>query len=242
MAATSALSLSLSPAKRHLLALFALIALLVGLAIPQLTTAHAAGTFLRYHRGYSVQRGWLCYGWANGAYHCTTHWRVIGGRFISLHPSWVPSQGPQSAPAPSGSPSAGSLPLRTAICQWCSTGYGAYGASWGAVRGYAFGNCTAGAAAFAGYIPAGLGNAKDWLWNAQRRGMPTGSQPRVGATAVFQPFIQGAGNLGHVGNVVGVYGNGWFMIREEFFSWNGGGYDRVDYRYVHTGYGVDFIF
>jgi hypothetical protein len=60
------------------------------------TTASAA-TWLRFHRGYSVQGSWLCYGWSSGTYHCTQHWYKSNGRYISLNARWVPSQGAVAA-------------------------------------------------------------------------------------------------------------------------------------------------
>jgi surface antigen len=87
-----------------------------------------------------------------------------------------------------------------------------------------------------------LGMARDWIANARARGMRTGYSPAVGATAVFQPGVQGAGSGGHVGHVVQILSGGWFIISEMNFAWNGGGWGRVDYRYVHTGSGVAFIY
>ena len=87
-----------------------------------------------------------------------------------------------------------------------------------------------------------LGMARDWIANARARGMRTGYSPAVGATAVFQPGVQGAGGGGHVGHVVQILSGGWFVISEMNFYWNGGGWGRVDYRYVHTGSGVAFIY
>lgn len=87
-----------------------------------------------------------------------------------------------------------------------------------------------------------LGMARDWIANARARGMSTGYSPSVGATAVFQPGVQGAGSGGHVGHVVQILSGGWFIISEMNFYWNGGGWGRVDYRYVHTGSGVAFIY
>lgn len=87
-----------------------------------------------------------------------------------------------------------------------------------------------------------LGMASQWITNARARGMRTGSTPSVGATVVFQPGVQGAGGGGHVGHVVAILSNGWFIISEMNFYWNGGGWGRVDYRYVHTGSGVAFIY
>ncbi len=60
-------------------------------------TAQASGG-LQYHRGYTLQNGWYCYGWANGAYHCTHHWvRTRSGRIISHNPAWVPNYGEAAA-------------------------------------------------------------------------------------------------------------------------------------------------
>lgn len=63
-------------------------------------TADAAG-WLRYHRGYSIQGSWYCYGWSNGVYHCTHHWhRTASGRVISDNHAWVPNYGTtEAAPA-----------------------------------------------------------------------------------------------------------------------------------------------
>ncbi len=87
-----------------------------------------------------------------------------------------------------------------------------------------------------------LGMAYQWIANARAKGMRTGYSPAVGATAVFQPGVQGAGGGGHVGHVVQILSGGWFVISEMNFTWNGGGWGRVDYRYVHTGSGVAFIY
>ena len=111
-----------TPLTRVLLALFLAAGLLTALALPITASAHAAP--LRYRRGYSVQGSWLCYGWVNGAYHCTQHWRVSGGRYVSLNPTWVPSQGPASAP----------------VAPTVRRGGG------GNTAGYPFGQCTWGAA------------------------------------------------------------------------------------------------
>lgn len=227
-----------------LAATFALLLTLAAVSAP----VSARGRRLYYHPGYSVQGNWLCYGWRSGAFHCTQHWSRRNGRFLSRNPSWVPSQGstarPQSvvtrnvAPAP---PSGG-LGLRTPIAQWGRTGYSAYTAWWGG-DGYAFGNCTAGARFLSGnHIPTGLGNAANWANAARARGMATGWTPRVGATVVFSPGVQGASSIGHVGHVVGVYSNGWFMMAAENDYFDGGGFNRIDYRYAHSGSGVQFIY
>ena len=89
----------------------------------------------------------------------------------------------------------------------------------------------------------GLGNAAyQWAFNAHKHGFRTGSVPVVGATVIFQPWVQGAWGAGHAAHVEAVYSGGWFLISEMNFYWNGGGWDRVDYRYAHTGSGVSFIY
>jgi len=87
-----------------------------------------------------------------------------------------------------------------------------------------------------------LGMADAWAANARSRGLSVGSSPRVGATAVFQPGVQGAGGSGHVGHVEAILSGGWFIMSEMNFTWNGGGWGRVDWRYVHVGSGVSFIY
>lgn len=87
-----------------------------------------------------------------------------------------------------------------------------------------------------------MGNAQYWASVAATRGYGVGSAPAAGATAVFQPGVQGAGGAGHVAHVIAVYPSGWFLISEMNFYWNGGGWGRIDYRFAHTGWGVSFIY
>ena len=232
----------------------------LGLAVVSLQSipsAHAA-TALRYQRGYYLDNGWYCYGWASGAYHCTTRWhRAANGQIVSDNPSWVPnslatssnSVGASSAPvsAPSGSTSASSAqasPPPAGLSQWANpVGYHAYAMSSHGWYPSLFGWCTW----YASYRRQDeplmqLGNAYAWAANAPRHGLRTGTTPAAGATVVFQPHVQGASGLGHVGHVEKVYSNGWFLISEMSFYWNGGGWGRVSYRYVHTGPGVSFIY
>ena len=157
--------------KLLLLAPLALLAALVATSAPA-PTAHAAAARLTYHRGYAIEGSWLCYGWANGAYHCTQHHNGTH----SLNPSWVPNYGSQPVSHSAQRPASH--------------------------NSYPWGQCTYGAAALSSFNVNGLGNAKDWLNNARRRGMPTGSAPRVGATVVYQLGVQGASGLGHVAHVV----------------------------------------
>jgi len=196
-------------------------------------------------RGYSVQSGWLCYGWSTGAYHCTQHWRGSAGHYVSLNPGWVPSQVTAASSQPSTHISvatAAPAPAPAHISQWAYTGRGAYPQPRGTFQGYSWGWCTSGAAMLAHDNVRGLGNALDWTRNAAARGMATGTAPRAGATVVFQPYVQGALGGGHVAHVLAVYTNGWMLIEESNFWWNGGGFGRLSFRYVHTGPGVSFIY
>jgi surface antigen len=123
-------------------------------------------------------------------------------------------------------------------------GYGAY--SMNDVGGYyywAFGQCTW----WAQYERKDenlmhMGNAQYWASVAASRGYHVSWTPRVGATVVFQPGVQGAGGAGHVAHVVKVYPDNWFLVSEMNFYWNGGGWGRVDYRFAHAGGGVQFIY
>jgi hypothetical protein len=60
----------------------------------------ASASWLHYQRGYYLDSGWLCYGWGDGAYHCTHHWHRAGGHLVSDHPSWVPNYGLASTVKP----------------------------------------------------------------------------------------------------------------------------------------------
>ena len=64
------------------------------------------------------------------------------------------------------------------------------------LNGYEYPSCT-GYVASRRYVPPGLGNATNWMANAQARGMATGSTPRAGAIGwrpghvVFVESVQG---------------------------------------------------
>lgn len=220
--------------------------------------AHAAAA-LQYRAGYSVQDGWLCYGWDNGTYHCTQHWSTANGQYVSGNSSWVPNVGSTSAAAPAAQTStmaydaptngggAGSAPSNiqpapAGISQWASTGIPSQAEPYGTFQGYSWGYCTSGAALLAHDNVANLGNAEDWTRNAAARGMATGTTPQVGATVIFQPNVQGAGGLGHAAHVVAVYSGGWFEVEDTDFVFAGGGFGRLSFRYAHSGAGVSFIY
>lgn len=82
----------------------------------------------------------------------------------------------------------------------------------GAALNYTIGNCTRWVAEQLSWIPAGLGNANQWLTNAQARGLPTigpTSTPPVGSVAVWN-----TGSFGHVAEVTGIIPGG-FQVSEE---------------------------
>lgn len=58
-------------------------------------------------------------------------------------------------------------------------------------------------------LPNQLGNANMWYWNAQRTGLPVGTEPRPGAVGTTT-----AGSLGHVVYVESVDGGGKITISE----------------------------
>lgn len=71
----------------------------------------------------------------------------------------------------------------------------------------------------------------------------TGSTPVPGAAMWFDPGVQGASSAGHWAVVVAINpDNYWMLITEMNFAWRGGGFGRVDYRYVHVGDGTHYIY
>lgn len=82
---------SLRVAPKALIITGALVATVAGATLATASTAEASSG-LQYHRGYSVQHGWYCYGWADGWYHCTHHWyRTNSGAIVSTNTKWVPN-------------------------------------------------------------------------------------------------------------------------------------------------------
>lgn len=88
---------------------------------------------------------------------------------------------------------------------------------------------------------ANMGLAKDWVNAARARGMTVTQTPAANGTVVFAPGVQGASSAGHVSHVEKILTGGWVLVSEMNFSWNGGGFGRVNYRYIHVGAGVWFI-
>lgn len=187
----------------------------------------AAGVWLVYHAGYSLQGSWLCYGWPSGSYHCTQRWfRATSGALVSLNPGWVPNGGAAAAVVRGGA---------SATMAFHTANPAPHAVS------YPFGQCTFWAAETAHDNVSGLGNALTWAWAARARGMQVTSAPSAGATVVFAPGVQGASWLGHVAHVVRVNANGSFLVSEMNYYGFGGGWGRVSYRTAWPGWGVSFI-
>jgi hypothetical protein len=229
------------------LALLLGVAALAGVLMQAPGTASAAA--LTYRRGYSVQGSWLCYGWSNGAYHCTQHWhRGAGGVLISDNPSWVPNlggtgaQGVTTQATNAGNvvngvlnegPCAGQAASFAGVSQWKVPG-GCYARIfYPANQGYpSFGWCN--------YAPEAM---HPWLGKTYKAlYLPShgGYAPKVGATIFYSGGVQGASMEGHYGVVVAIGPNGWVLSLEMNFYWRGGGWQKYDYRFVHEGAGVDF--
>lgn len=217
-------------------------------------TAQASGS-LYYQRGYYVAGSWLCYGWSNGSYHCTQHWHRSGSQLVSDNPSWVPNYGSTTSSSSSsgasrpttsygstsgsntaGQPCRSSTMFPAYISQWttpvsCYAGiYSVNPANYVSRPGYGWCN----------WWPEVLHpNQPDILWGRQyhRSGTPT-----PGAVVYFSPGVQGASSGGHYAQVVGVAPDHyWVLVTEMNFTWRGGGWQKVSYRYIHVGSGVTFI-
>lgn len=229
------------------------------LALPA-TSAAAAGApaSLSCHSIYIVQHGDTLS--AIGARYHVSYWQIASASGIPNPNLIFPGQRlcipggsasggtPPPPPAPPPPPSGGTSSTPAGICAWCPpAGYHAFGPV-PDFRGDPYsssrGQCTWWAATrrldenF-----WGLGTyAYQWAFNARARGFRTGTTPVVGASVVFQPGVDGASRWGHVAHVVAVYSGGWFLVSEMNFYWNGGGWDRVSFRYVHVGAGVSFLY
>lgn len=206
------------------------------------------GTLIyRWQLGNYVDNGWLCYGWSNGVYHCTTHWHYAPGSKtpVSEVPAWVPSGAGGSAPASVaktgnvtsvGNAPAVSLDSSVRFCtgavdfsnaaQW-ATPHGCYGqifspnpARFPARPSWGWCNWVAEESHlnFGGYAA---------LYQPKHFGAP-----RVNAVVWFAPGDQGASSDGHWANLVAIGPNGWGLVEEMNFYFRGGGFTKVDYRFI----------
>lgn len=73
--------------------------------------------------------------------------------------------------------------------------------------------------------------------------LPKHHTPIVGATVWFDPNVQGAGGDGHYAELVAINPDGyWLLISEMNDNWRGAGWGRIDYRYIHLGPGVEYMY
>lgn len=216
--------------------------LALGMLISQAPTTSAASA-VHYVRGYSIQGRWLCYGWSS-YYHCTQHWRYQNGRAVSLVPNFVPNSGARESVAPTrvapvsagtaGQPCRETVRFPSRITQWTVPG-GCYAGIYrpnpaNYVARPSYGYCN--------WWPEVL--SPGYSGSAVLH-LASHSAPRVGATVFFAGGVQGASRDGHYARVVAIAPGGyWVLVTEMNFTWRGGGFARVDYRYIHTGSGVSF--
>lgn len=85
------------------------------------------------------------------------------------------------------------------------------------VASYVWGNCTYWVARSLDWVPGGLGDAKNWLVNAQRKGYKISATPHAGDVVVYGPG-NGYSQLGHVAVVKSVDGPGHFTVSEMNFK------------------------
>lgn len=85
---------------------------------------------------------------------------------------------------------------------------------------YYFGECTWGACEYASWVPEGLGNAWQWLMNAQNQGFATSQLPVPGAVVVYGSAA-GYSQYGHCGVVIDVGVGDQFLVHEmNFVAWD----------------------
>lgn len=93
----------------------------------------------------------------------------------------------------------------------------------GTFRSYFLGQCTAYVAQLLSWVPPGLGNAYQWLVNAESQGYQTTTNLAdvpPGAIAVYSSSLPGSGGDGHVAVVTSTNpGAGTFDVTEENFTY-----------------------
>lgn len=222
------------------MALLLMVAAIAGVLLQAQGTAQAAS--LTYARGYSVQGSWLCYGWSNGAYHCTQHWhRDASGKLVSDNPAWVPNVGgtvlvvrnaaSSGATVTAGQPCHDAVSFPANIGSW-TVPNGCYAAiyfpnpaNYPARPSYGWCN----------WWPEVL-HPMDAGYSALHG--PVDGSPHPGDVIHYNGGVDGASSAGHFGQVVALGPNGWMLTTEMNFYWRGGGWQKVDYRYVRQGPGV----
>jgi surface antigen len=113
----------------------------------------------------------------------------------------------------------------------------------GNAASYAVGQCTWGVASLLAWIPAGLGNANQWIANAAKKGLTISQSPSVGDVVVYQGGVSAAtpyspsaeySSLGHVGVVSALGPADTFTVEEMNYNADGGGLGIYDTRKSST--------
>lgn len=231
------------------------------LLVAQAPVGSAHAQAVRYRPGFSVQGAWLCYGWLHPAiYHCTRHWYWRSGHAYSMtafvprvgtqatHGAAITRRQPTSRASHQATPQASQPQAPSQSGQPCQGGYifPAIVSAWAVPHGCYAGIYTPNPRAYPARPSYGWCNWWPEVLNPAYGGyaalhLPDHSLPRLGATVFFAPFVQGASSAGHYARVVAISPAGyWVLITEMNFYWRGGGFGRVDYRYIHLGAGVSF--
>jgi LysM repeat protein len=81
------------------------------------------------------------------------------------------------------------------------------------------------------------------LTGEQALQLPRHRTPVAGAVVWLDPYEQGASGDGHWAQLVAINPDGyWLLISEMNDNWRGGGWGRVNYRYIHISPGVWFLY
>jgi len=227
----------------------------IGLApVVGASPAHAANWAVHYAPGYTIQGSWLCYGWNTGYYRCTQHWHTTtSGVAVSDVPGWLPnglSGGARAAASASnggtGAGVSGTAQTSGQPCAHNAVVWPAVITQWSIPSG-CFGRIFLPNPANYPVRPSyGWCNWWPEVLHPQYSGsdalhLPSHSAPTPGAVVFFGSGVQGASWAGHYAQVVAVAPDHyWVLITEMNFYWRGGGWQKVDYRYIHVGAGVVF--
>ena len=86
-----------------------------------------------------------------------------------------------------------------------------------------------------------FGNANQWYMGAQKAGWNFSARPHTPSIIVLMPYVQGAGDYGHVGVVESIVSSS--KVHTSNMNWylNGGGFNKVSYDNFTVGAGVYFI-
>lgn len=229
--------------------------LVVGAPVAGASPRSATYWAVHYARGYTIQGSWLCYGWTNGYYRCTQHWHYEGREGIPTSdvPAWLPNglgAGRSVTPDTNHDRATGS---DSGVSQTRGQPCAGYAVTWPArISQWTVPNGCFGRIFFPNPVNYPVRPSYGWCnwWpevlHPQYSGntalhLPSHSAPVPGAVVFFAGGVQGASWAGHYAQVVAIAPDHyWLLVTEMNFYWRGGGWQKVDYRYIHVGAGVSF--